>query len=207
MTSKDTDSVQPGVRIDATLWEQFKNDIQNRKGVVRGQVAPELENAIENYLTASNGTPTDERLRRIENELESLCESVAPLADATAKKEKHSEFSSRVETRFENVKAQIMREAGDTDLVHDSVIETAIEDNAGFADQTLDRYKGLLKKRLVAFEHPNDGFESWWLDGDSYVAYVEDNYGEADIREIATEYDKEWFNQTLEEVASDRGFQ
>lgn len=64
-----SETVQPGAEIDAALWKRFRQDVQARKGAVRGHLRTELENAIRQYLDGgepqSFGT-VDERLSRIE---------------------------------------------------------------------------------------------------------------------------------------------
>jgi len=64
-----SDKTQPGVRIDDALWQEFREDIEARKGAVRGHLQTELENAIREYLS-DQPSPVerriDERLARLE---------------------------------------------------------------------------------------------------------------------------------------------
>lgn len=66
------ETVQPGTEIDAQLWKQFRNDVQDRRGRVNGVLASELENAIREYVEASHGGDTIDRLERIESRLDEL---------------------------------------------------------------------------------------------------------------------------------------
>lgn len=62
-----------GVRVDKTLWEEFRDDVERRHGQTRGVLSSELENAIRNYLYyGEDRTLTEqfaefnERLQRVE---------------------------------------------------------------------------------------------------------------------------------------------
>jgi len=57
-----SDGVQPGTRIDPSLWEEFREDIEARKGAVRGHLQTELENAIRQYLS-DEPDPIQEEIR------------------------------------------------------------------------------------------------------------------------------------------------
>lgn len=62
------DRTQPGVEIDAELWAQFRDEVERRRGGVRGHLRNELENALRGYIHGGDATPADidERLQRIE---------------------------------------------------------------------------------------------------------------------------------------------
>jgi hypothetical protein len=63
-----SDSVQPGTEIDAELWRQFREEVEARRGGVRGHLRNELENALRAYIRSGDATPAElnERLARIE---------------------------------------------------------------------------------------------------------------------------------------------
>jgi hypothetical protein len=58
-----SETTQPGTEIDRQLWERFRNDIKERKGVVRGNLRHELETAIREYLRADT-SPSEERIEK-----------------------------------------------------------------------------------------------------------------------------------------------
>ena len=63
-----SDEVQPGTKIDADVWEQFREEVRDRHGVVRGHLKTELERALRAY-SEDNGaaeTNVEQRLARIE---------------------------------------------------------------------------------------------------------------------------------------------
>ena len=63
-----SDEVQPGAKIDADVWEQFREEVRERHGVVRGHLKTELENALRQYSGDAGTTDADveRRLARIE---------------------------------------------------------------------------------------------------------------------------------------------
>ena len=63
-----TDEKQPGVKIDADVWEQFRAEVRDRHGVVRGHLKTELENALRQYSgdAGMTGANIERRLARIE---------------------------------------------------------------------------------------------------------------------------------------------
>lgn len=63
-----SDSTQPGTEVDAELWRQFREEVEARRGGVRGHLRNELENALRAYIRSGEATPAElnERLARIE---------------------------------------------------------------------------------------------------------------------------------------------
>ena len=63
-----SDTVQPGTKIDKEVWENFREQVRDRHGVVRGNLKTELENALRAYNGESSGASPDveRRLARIE---------------------------------------------------------------------------------------------------------------------------------------------
>ena len=60
-----------GVRVDSRLWQQFREDVQQRHGMTRGVLGEELETAIRLYL----GHDEAATHRRIEGKLDALLEA------------------------------------------------------------------------------------------------------------------------------------
>ena len=62
------DETQPGVRVDAELWEEFREEVARRRGGTRGHLKSELETALRGYIDGGDTTPEqiDTRLQRIE---------------------------------------------------------------------------------------------------------------------------------------------
>jgi hypothetical protein len=71
-----SDRVQVGARVDAALWEEFREQVESRHGQTRGSLGDELENAIRNYIHfgADKSVPDqlaemNTRLQRLEGEV------------------------------------------------------------------------------------------------------------------------------------------
>lgn len=75
-----TDKVQPGVRIDAALWEEFRENINERKGGVRGHLQTELENAIQDYINHGTEQTVEGQLREFNERLYRIEETVGTTA-------------------------------------------------------------------------------------------------------------------------------
>lgn len=57
------DRVQIGPKVDASLWQRLRNDVEERKGGVRGNLGDELDNAIREYLRDEE-RPVDQRIEK-----------------------------------------------------------------------------------------------------------------------------------------------
>lgn len=184
---------QPGVRVNQHLWEQFRQDVRERKGTVRGHLKSELETALREYLDASDGGDTNDRLRRIENKLE----LIQTVIDEQDKNKKDTNVSRETEKKLRKIREQIERETDGSPKVHDEVVELAIRDNAGGSDPTLRRYKKLLQQDRELFDHPaNDSV--WFTSPEDYVLAVNGMRKGGKIQqdtydEILQRYGEEWW--------------
>jgi len=193
--------VQPGTRIDKSVWEEFRSDVKDTHGTVRGNLRRELENALRAYIEATEGGDTNDRLRRLENAVERIDERTEDLVDGEgAKKKKGSNASvgPRRKKKLDAIESQIDREAGDATKVHKSVIHKAIEDNAGTSGPTIRSYKRMIRERRIAFENPSEEANTWFVDPAAFVNVVESNYPHRNA-EISAEYGEEWWEEAVEE--------
>lgn len=207
----ESNTIQPGVRIHESLWKEFRQDIQERRGGIRGHLRTELENAIRSYLQASKGGDINDRLRRIESKLDSIEEQGGtPSNQSEGKNNKDSGFSATVKNRLNKIKGEIEREAGDADKVHESVINKAIEDHAGSSRPTIDRYKEMLEQRHIAHKWPINDSSTWWLDTDKFVQVLHMNFPER-YDQFTNDYGKTWWDDKVDELElrddTDLGFQ
>jgi hypothetical protein len=194
---------QPGTQVDESLWQQFRRDVADRRGGVRGHLRHELENAIREYIEASKGGDINDRLRRIENNVEQLNEAVGDVVESSErKKKKDSGVSQTVENRLQAIEEQIQREIGDADKAHVSIVNKAIEDNAGGSRPTLDRYKEMLEQRHIAHEWPSEESSTWWFNNQKFVEVVDKQFT---YHELAERYGEDWYDGMLEQVDSDSG--
>jgi hypothetical protein len=142
-------------RISESLRDEFRDDVEDRFGTVRGHYRSEVEKALREYLNGSHGGDTDDRLRRLENAVERIDERTAALhADESGKNKKDSDVSPTTQNRIESIRDRVERESG-TGPVHEAVVRQAIEDVAGHSDPTIRRYMQMLTDREILYPHPN----------------------------------------------------
>lgn len=202
------DLTQIGVKFDAQLWQAFREDVQARKGGIDGHLRVELEQALREYLNASEGGDTHDRLNRIEDRLDTIADA---LADED-KKKKDSEVTSRTEKKLNAIRQQIQEETDGSPKVHEKVVELAIRDNAGSSEPTIRRYKQLLKQDNDLFTHPTHE-SMYFRDPEEFVLAVNamrkggkitaDTYGD-----VVAEYGEDWWlAQQEEQNDQPKGFQ
>jgi len=204
----DENLTQPGTRVNENLWETFREDVKQRNGGVRGHLRHELETAIREYINASQGGDTHDRLRRLENNVDEIAEQVGTLVDdSERKKNKDSGVSETVQNRLDAIESQIEREIGDATKAHVSVVNKAIEDNAGSSRPTLERYKEMLEQRHVAHEWPGEESDTWWFDNEQFVRVVDKEF---DYYELTERYGGDWYDSMLDRIEDETntpGFQ
>jgi hypothetical protein len=63
------DRVQPGARIDESLWQEFREEVEAKCGGSRGHLRNELERALLEYIESgdNNSVEINKRLERIED--------------------------------------------------------------------------------------------------------------------------------------------
>lgn len=160
-------------RIDESLRDEFKQDVEERFGGIKGHYRHEVEKALREYLKGSKGGDTNDRLRRLENAVERIDERTAALADGEGgKKTKDSDVSKTTKNRLDDIRGIIERESG-TGPVHEAVVRQAIEDVAGHSDPTIRRYKQMLTDRNVLHPHPTASSKFVYGD-DEFVVMVQD---------------------------------
>jgi hypothetical protein len=163
-------------RIDESLRDEFKQDVEDRFGGVKGHYRHEVENALREYLKGSKGGDTHDRLRRLENTVERIDERTEALVDGDAPKNKKdstvSEVGTKTENRLSEMRGIIERESG-KGPVHEAVVRQAIEDVAGHSDPTIRRYKQMLTDRNILHPHPKSTSKFVYGD-DAFVVMIQD---------------------------------
>jgi len=163
-----SERVQVGARVDAQLWERFREDVQERKGQTRGVVGDELENAIREYLR-DESRPVD---RRVEKRLARIEEAVgaAPTDGGvdTFDADEHTHAPSRLDVTEKPPAndatdkkvaylAECVRERTGSDdpkeLPRSLLVET-VKDEYGFRSDTAKRYVEHLSDQFDLRDHP-----------------------------------------------------
>ena len=203
-------TTQIGVRFSESLWEQFRDDVRERKGSVNGHLRSELEAALREYLDASGGGDTFDRLQRIEDKVDQLDRTLSQ----THQEKKGTDVSQTTEKRVAEIRDQIDRESGKSPKVHEEVVELAIRENAGSSDPTIRRYKDLLQQDECLFPHPLEDRRVYYTDATEYVLAVNALRKGGRIKsepyhDIVDEYGRDWWleQQEGQSVDQPKGFQ
>lgn len=207
------EATQPGVRISEDVWRQFRQDVQDRHGTVRGHLSSEVESALREYINASRGGDTHDRLRRMEDQLDEIAAAVAD--DSTNDSDGGTDSVSKTtERRIDEIMSDVRDRAEElgTPRVREDDIEAAIERNAGTSYKTIQRYKKLLQNQREIFPHPNND-EVYFARPEAFVTFVEQNPQIDDGKrdDIADYFGWEWWESAAPEGVSvdenKRGFQ
>lgn len=188
------DRVQPGVRIDGQLWEEFRRDVEERLGAVRGHLSHELETAIREYMRASEGGDTHDELTRIRSRLDEI---EAAVQTENASDGRNDSVSNRTESRLQKIRQDVRSHAEETGSVqvHESVVERAIEEHAGTAYKTVRRYKRLLETRREVIPHPVAD-ETFFARPEPFITYVENNVPREEADDLVERYGNDWWEET-----------
>lgn len=172
-----TDREKIGVRVDAELWEAFREDVKARKGQTRGVLGDEVESALRQYLSDDTAATVEDRLRRIERDVTRIADAQG-LATAdggtdTSEGEIHTHAPSRVDAAADEkpaanaatdkkvsyLAAEVRdRVAGGRDKdfreVPIDVLREVVKDEYGFRADTAKRYVDRLREHFGLVEHP-----------------------------------------------------
>ena len=180
------------VRVDPDVWSAFREQINEWDGENAGHVGYHVEKALNEYID-------NDRYARIENRLDRVLAHVC--GDGGAHTHKTSAASETVEKAREIHK----RVANNHGLVlKDDDLVRAVEDLAGADPRTIEKYKAILKRRSLIFEHPADS-PVWTTDREKWVSWVEnhvDNDPTLAIADVIDEYGMttDRFNDLAEQI-------
>lgn len=210
MSEKERETVQPGVMIDSAVWSEFRQDVIERRGRVRGHLGSELENAIREYIDASHGGDVNDRLARLEQQIEQLAAGVGDRdGGADEKRKNEASVSTEVENKLQRI-AEFIDDKTDSPKVNEIVVNRAIEAHAGLSDPTLRRYKELLETREILYPHPNDS-ERWYTNGRDFAQATNamakgGKLSQQAYNDLVNQYGAEWWAEQLDQDTDrDRG--
>jgi len=200
---------QPGTRINETVWKQFRQDVRERKGAINGYLGQELERALKEYMNASEGGDTHDRL----TEIEQLVRENNALLEQETQTKKDSGVSSTTENRLRQIRERIDDETNGSPKVHNEVIELAIREVAGGSKPTIKRYKELLQEDRELFPHPANN-SMYFRDATNFTQAVNaltkgGKIKQSEYNELVADYGEEWWLDQLpeEDDTSERGIQ
>jgi len=162
-----------GVRVDESLWNEFRENVKSRKGQTRGVLGDELENAIREYIR-DDAQPIqrriNSRLSRIERELGvAEADGGSDTFDGT----EHTRTPSRIEAAAgskpsanaatekkvhylaECVTDEIAPNSREFKQVPESTLRDIVKDEYGFRSDTARRYVDELKSHFDLVAHPD----------------------------------------------------
>lgn len=158
-----SDRVQPGVKIDPSLWEEFKNEVKRRKGGVRGHTRNELETAIRLYLGDENDVSAvqiNRRLARMESEL-GIEATDGGTHTPTETEHTHTPETKPAPNSARSKKlAWLESELGENpDSIPRDVIRDKVKDEYGFRGDTTRSYVEELIDRWGLVEDPRKEYD------------------------------------------------
>jgi len=165
-----SDREKVGVRVDAELWQEFRENVKERKGSVRGVLGDELDNAIRQYIRGGG----DPELRRANKKLTRI-ENYFGIADADggvdiSEPSEHTHAprptpdekpaaSAATEKKVAWLSAAFVSEYGGTDgsppdQIPKAKIREFVKDAYGFRKDTAKRYVNAVIDRHGYVDHP-----------------------------------------------------
>lgn len=204
MSNKNTKRPPP---VDEELLRRFKDDVQERYGRVRGHYSSELETALREYLNASDGGDTHDRLTQIEQDLDEI---KAAVSDSESKKQKQRSTGGRIDDRLRKIIETIRNESDGAPKVHESVVEMAIREHAGGSDPTMKQYKTLLKDDKEMFPDLRATKSYWFLDAPTFCTAMNDAVQEREldkdvyVEAVEDTYSRKWWGEQVERFDEDQ---
>lgn len=167
------------VRVDPDVWSEFREQIDEWDGENPGHVGYHVEQALKEYVDT-------DRYARIEDKVDSVLAHVSDGGGA------HTHTTTQASETVERAR-QIYRRLADNHglVVKDDDVIRAVEDIAGADDRTVQKYKEVLKRRSLLFEHPADSMV-WTTDREKWVQWTEnhvDNNPTLTVHDVLDEYD------------------
>ena len=163
------DEVQPGTRIDAAVWDRFRENVRDRKGQVRGHLRTELERAIQQYCDDN----TDPELSRIEAKVDHLAAELGTDVSGVAPDSSGGKTHTRAPPderpppnaptgeKVRWLAECVLERESATDREFREVSRNALREvvkaEYGFRRDTAKRYVAELVDHFGLVEHPNAG--------------------------------------------------
>jgi len=180
------------MRVDAETKTRFKQQVDEWNGENPGHYGYHVEQALKEYMDK-------DRYARVEDKLDKV---LAHVSDGGAS---HTRTTTGASDSVETARDIYRRVADNHGLVvKDDDLTRAIEDMAGADPRTVEKYKAILKRRGLIFEHPNDS-PVWTTDRDKWVGWVEnhvDNDPTLETTDMIEDYGMtiERFDELAEEI-------
>lgn len=181
--------------IEKALRDRFREHVKEKYGGIRGHYRRDVERMVRDWIAQHDSSNVPPEMQQIQEELDELRNQVDTISEEDSGKKKKDSLSKTTKNRLRSVNEQIHRESGETNLVHESIINRAIEDHAGSSEPTLRRYKEMLQSRKLAFKNPLPGTKTWFLDAEIFVNHVENHIHQLEygLYDFEREYGEDWW--------------
>jgi len=204
------DTVQLNVRVDSDVVEQFRAYTREHRGQIRGEMGQLVENALVEYMDNDRTARVEDVVRENNDLLNELADTLSEAGGHTHTPSDSVSGGSETVEKTHEIKERLDANHG-TGLT-EAELNRAITDIAGGHPQTKQKYRNELKQRGLAFEHPNDHSDVWFLDREPWFAQVKAYASstpspEKTIDDILTDYDVQTrkVDGRLELVSADDG--
>lgn len=203
-----TDRVRIVGRIDPEIKKQFQEFVEEQTGGHQGDQSRLMERALVEYMDNDRSARIESKVDDVLDRLDEMESPPPPQSEDTLERERQSATSSNdpfdgYNTRTEETVAAIAADLPESTSINESMLETAIEDNAGASYKTLKKYKRLLKKRGVAIPSPHVEEDTFYTDSTPLALTCEsdETISPHDIDVLVGEYvdelGDEWYLEAL----------
>jgi len=162
-----SNNVQPGVKIDESVWKDFRENIKARKGGVRGHLRTELETAIRLYINGEHDETAEQinaRLSRIESEL-GVAEADGGAHTSNADPHTHTptpapdekpDPQAPTDKKVRWLAERFKEDHGDKKQIPKADFKDVVKDAYGFRADTAKRYVEALIDHFEYVTHPSN---------------------------------------------------
>lgn len=165
-----SDTVQPGTEISEEEWKLFREEVERRRGGIRGHLRTELENALRAYRKDGEATPADvdKRLRRIEAAVgveatdggteprESAEYTHTPDQAPDEKPHPNEGTNAKVKWLAECVIEAEVPQSRNLKMIPKPKIRSIVDEEYGFQPDRLDKYVEKVIAELGLKQHPTN---------------------------------------------------
>lgn len=203
-----TDRVRIVGRIDPEIKKQFQEYVEETLGGKQGDQSRAMERALKEYMDNDRAARIESKVDDVLDQLDEMESTPPPRSDESSERERQSTTSSNdpfsgFNNRTEEAVAAITADLPESTSITESMLETAIEDNAGASYKTIKKYKRLLRKRGLAIPSPLPEEDKWYTDQTPLVLACETNEQVTphNIDVLVGEYedvlDEQWYLEAL----------
>jgi len=139
------------VRCDDEEWSQFVAWVEEKEGQKHGEIGRHLEYAIKEYTNNDRGHRLEENQKEVKERLDEVVDLLTQNETTHTHTTRHGSESIEKVTEIHN---RVVNNNGEA--IKADVVELAIGDIAGHDPRTVRKYKNILRKRGLLYEHPGN---------------------------------------------------